>query len=85
MLLAAAGPTTTVNKALDRVRGFLGQELGEIDTSAHRLLWVTDFPLFELNEEEQRLEVRGPLKGRVRPCRLYVCRSKMSTPQWEGS
>lgn len=23
---------------------------------AHAILWITDFPLFEFNEEEQRLE-----------------------------
>ena len=58
LLLAAAGPCTVVNKALDRVRGFLGQTLGEIQDSAPpRLLWVTDFPLFEYNDDAQRLEV----------------------------
>ena len=60
LLLAAAGPSTVVNKALDRVRGFLGENLGEVDPSAPPcLLWVTDFPLFEYNDDQQRLEV-GP-------------------------
>ena len=27
-----------------------------MDKSAHNLLWVTDFPMFEWNEDEERLE-----------------------------
>lgn len=56
LLLFAAGPASTTNKALDRVRQFLGKELKLIDPTAHNLLWVTDFPMFEWNEDEQRLE-----------------------------
>jgi len=56
LLLLAAGPEATVNRALDRVRLFLGKDLGEIDESKHNLLWVVDFPMFEWNEEEGRLE-----------------------------
>jgi aspartyl-tRNA synthetase len=32
----------------------LARELGLIDRSAHRLLWVTDFPLFQWDDEEKR-------------------------------
>ena len=83
LLLAAAGPANVVNKALDRVRSFLGQELGEVDASQPRLLWVTDFPLFELNEEEQRLEVRTwaltPVAGE---CRILAgCTCSVSSPR----
>lgn len=56
LLLLAAGPTPVVNKALDRVRQFLARDLKLIDHSAHKLLWVTDWPMFEWNEDEQRLE-----------------------------
>uniref|UniRef100_A0A383VTJ8 Aminoacyl-transfer RNA synthetases class-II family profile domain-containing protein n=1 Tax=Tetradesmus obliquus TaxID=3088 RepID=A0A383VTJ8_TETOB len=56
LLLFAAGPTPTVNKALDRVRQYLAKDLNLIDSSAHNLLWVTDWPMFEFNEDEQRLE-----------------------------
>ena len=28
----------------------------EVDESAHNLLWVTEFPMFEWNEDEGRLE-----------------------------
>jgi hypothetical protein len=56
LLLLAAGPEATVHRALDRVRLFLGRDLGLIDASKDSLLWVTDFPMFEWNEDEQRLE-----------------------------
>jgi aspartyl-tRNA synthetase len=56
LLLFGAGPTDIVNKSLDRVRQFLGRELGLIDPNQMNLLWVTDFPMFEWNEQERRLE-----------------------------
>lgn len=56
LLLIAAGPASKVNKALDRVRLFLGKDLGLIKKGQHSLLWVVDFPMFEYNEEEGRLE-----------------------------
>jgi aspartyl-tRNA synthetase len=34
----------------------LGKELNLIDENKISLLWVTDFPMFEWNEEENRLE-----------------------------
>ena len=60
----ACGKTSLVNKALDRVRQYLAKELGLIDKKQNALLWVTDFPMYEYNEEEDRLEVRlsGSLK-----------------------
>ncbi|KAL4858257.1 Aspartate--tRNA(Asp/Asn) ligase [Chlorella vulgaris] len=56
LLLLAAGPPATVNKALDRVRLYLGNSLGLIKEGQHCLLWVVDFPMFERNEEEGRFE-----------------------------
>lgn len=56
LLLFGAGDTITVNKSLDRVRQFLGEELGLIDKNAINLLWVTEFPMFEWNPDEKRLE-----------------------------
>ncbi|NCY17331.1 MAG: TIGR03857 family LLM class F420-dependent oxidoreductase, partial [Actinobacteria bacterium] len=60
LLLFGAGDTTTVNKALDRVRQFLARELGlvpsERDNSSWNFLWVVDFPMFEFNADENRLE-----------------------------
>jgi aspartyl-tRNA synthetase len=60
LLLFGAGDTATVNKALDRVRQFLARELGLVpadrDNSAWNFLWVVDFPMFEFNAGENRLE-----------------------------
>jgi aspartyl-tRNA synthetase len=52
LLLLAAGPLATVNRALDRVRQYLAKDLGLADPDCHALLWVTDFPMFERNEAE---------------------------------
>ncbi|MBD0310043.1 MAG: aspartate--tRNA ligase, partial [Microcoleus sp. T1-bin1] len=56
LLLFAAADVTTVNKTLDRLRLFVGNELGLIDKEKMNLLWVTDFPMFEWNADEKRLE-----------------------------
>ena len=56
LLLFGAGAVNTVNKTLDRLRQVIGRELGLIDPSKINLLWVTDFPMFEWNADEKRLE-----------------------------
>ncbi|MGA9383181.1 MAG: aspartate--tRNA ligase [Phormidium sp.] len=56
LLLFAADTTAVVNKTLDRLRQVIAQQLGLIDQNKINLLWVTDFPMFEWNEEEKRLE-----------------------------
>lgn len=56
LLLFGAGATDIVHKSLDRVRQFLGRELGLIAEDQVNLLWITDFPLFEWNEDEKRFE-----------------------------
>ncbi|KAH7518161.1 hypothetical protein FEM48_Zijuj09G0142400 [Ziziphus jujuba var. spinosa] len=56
LLLFAVGHHASVNKTLDRLRLFVAHELGLVDNSRHSILWVTDFPMFEWNELEQRLE-----------------------------
>ncbi|MDJ0742502.1 MAG: aspartate--tRNA ligase [Xenococcaceae cyanobacterium MO_167.B27] len=56
LLLFCAGDTDTVNKALDRLRLYIGKELGLIDSEKINLLWVTEFPMFEWNADEKRLE-----------------------------
>lgn len=40
--------------ALTTLRSHLAQELGAIDTSSDRFLWVTDFPLLEYSPEDKR-------------------------------
>jgi len=56
LLLFGAGDAETVNKTLDRLRQCLGRELNLIDPDKINLLWVTDFPMFEWNADEKRLE-----------------------------
>jgi len=60
LLLFGAGDTATVNKALDRVRQFLARELGLVqpdrENDQWNFLWVVDFPMFEFNSDENRLE-----------------------------
>lgn len=56
LLLFGAGDSAIVNKSLDRLRQVLGTQLGLIDANQVNLLWVTQFPMFEWNEDEKRLE-----------------------------
>lgn len=56
LILFAVGPTSSVNKTLDRLRMYVANLLGLVDHSKHSILWVTDFPMFEWNESEERLE-----------------------------
>jgi aspartyl-tRNA synthetase len=53
-VLFAAGEPAAVARVLGPLRLRLGRELGLIDESAWRFLWVTDFPLLEWSEEEDR-------------------------------
>lgn len=56
LLLFGAGEKSIVNESLNRLRLALGKELGLIDENKINLLWVTDFPMFEWNADENRLE-----------------------------
>ncbi|NMG11486.1 aspartate--tRNA ligase [Brasilonema sp. UFV-L1] len=56
LLLFGAGDSMTVNKTLDRLRQAIAKEFGLIDPEKVNLLWVTDFPMFEWNVEQNRLD-----------------------------
>lgn len=56
MLLFGAGTNHIVNGSLCRLRLYLGEEFNLIDPNASSVLWVTEFPMFERNEDENRLE-----------------------------
>jgi aspartyl-tRNA synthetase len=56
LILFGAGETAIVNKTLDRLRLFVGRELNLIPADQMNLLWVTEFPMFEWNADEKRLE-----------------------------
>jgi aspartyl-tRNA synthetase len=53
-VLVAADSIPVVRAAMGAIRLHLGTALELIDTSAYHFLWVTDFPLFQYSEEEQR-------------------------------
>ncbi|CAO2208978.1 unnamed protein product [Urochloa humidicola] len=56
LILFALGEQSSANRILSRLRLFIANKLEVIDTSAHSVLWVTDFPMFEWNSDEQRYE-----------------------------
>ncbi len=60
LILFGAGDTAIVNKTLDKVRQFLAKELNLIASNkeniAWNFLWVIDFPMFEYNSDENRLQ-----------------------------
>jgi aspartyl-tRNA synthetase len=53
-LLFAADTWETTSRVLGNLRLHLGHELGLIDDTAFTFLWVTDFPMFEWDEDEKR-------------------------------
>jgi aspartyl-tRNA synthetase len=57
-LLFAADAWETTSRVLGHLRLHLGRELGLIDDAAFTFLWVTDFPMFEWDEDEQRWSAR---------------------------
>jgi aspartyl-tRNA synthetase len=53
-LLFAADDRELTSRVLGNLRLQLGRELGLIDDEAFTFLWVTDFPMFEWDEDERR-------------------------------
>ena len=49
-----AGEPVMVNAALGNLRVHLAERLGLVPENAWNFLWVTDFPLYEYDEEEKR-------------------------------
>ena len=54
LLLFAADKNKIVWNVLGAIRLQLGEELGLIDDNQYNFLWVTDFPLLEWSDEENR-------------------------------
>lgn len=54
LVLILAGPKPDVLNQLGQLRLMMGKDLGLIDDSKFNLLWVTDFPLLEWDEETRR-------------------------------
>jgi aspartyl-tRNA synthetase len=52
----AAGKRDEAAKLAGQARTRLGQELGLVERDAYRFCWVTDFPMYELNEETGQID-----------------------------
>lgn len=56
-VVALLGPKNKITPLMGKIRQHLGQVFNLIDTSdSYRFSWVTEFPLFEWNEEDQRYQ-----------------------------
>ncbi|MBI5097951.1 MAG: aspartate--tRNA ligase [Nitrospirae bacterium] len=56
LLLFVADNEKVANDCLSRLRNELGRKLGLIMEGVYAFVWITDFPLFEWNEDEKRFE-----------------------------
>jgi len=56
LIFMIADTPKRTNQALDHLRRKVANDLNLIDESKYKFLWVTDFPLFSWNEEEQKIE-----------------------------
>ncbi len=54
LLLFMADTSRIANEALGRLRGHLGHKLGLTDKNDYKFVWITDFPLLEWDDEENR-------------------------------
>jgi len=55
-LFFGAGKRDDTNDLLGKVRVYLGEELKLIDPKLAAFCWVVDFPMFEWNEEEKKID-----------------------------
>ncbi len=58
LLLFAADEFEKAANALGQVRLHVGKKLGLVKEGEHKFLWVTDFPLYEWNEETNSWQAR---------------------------
>ncbi|MDO8886735.1 aspartate--tRNA ligase [Candidatus Oleimmundimicrobium sp.] len=58
LLLFVADKKEVAREALGQLRLHLAKELGLIDKTVHKFLWVLDFPMFEYDEEEKRYKAQ---------------------------
>lgn len=56
LLLFVADNEKVANDCLSRLRNEMGKRLGLIKDGVYSFVWITDFPLFEWNEDEKRFE-----------------------------
>lgn len=56
LLFIIADQPARTNQALDHLRRKVARDRNLIDQNRYEFLWVTDFPLFNWNEDEKRME-----------------------------
>lgn len=54
LVFFGADKTSVVNASLGNLRNKLGKELDLIDEDKYNFVWITDWPLFEYDEDEER-------------------------------
>jgi aspartyl-tRNA synthetase len=54
VILFGADTFRIVNDVLGNLRNSLAEKLGAISQGQYRFLWITDFPMFEYDEDEKR-------------------------------
>jgi len=52
----AADKRAAADKLAGKARAKLGEELGRVETNAFRFCWITDFPMYERDEETGRID-----------------------------
>ncbi len=55
-LFFGAGKRAETNALMGKVRGYLGNQLGLIDKDLVAFCWIVDFPMFEWNEEDKKVD-----------------------------
>jgi len=55
LLLVIADKQSVVNNGLGALRKKIATDFDEIDKTLYEMVWITDFPLFEYDEEDDRL------------------------------
>lgn len=56
VILFAADTVKIVNDVLGNLRNHLAEKLDEIPKNEFRFVWITDFPMFEYDEDEKRYQ-----------------------------
>ena len=56
LLLFVADRPNVANECLSKLRNEMARRLGLINNNEYKLAWITDFPLFEWNEDGKRYE-----------------------------
>lgn len=56
LIFMVAGPEARTNQGLDHLRRHIARDRKMIPPNVYEFLWVTEFPLFSWNQEENRLD-----------------------------